>query len=263
MKKKLKCLLILFSILPQLSCSQETDQPEWKLTWEENFDQTKGFDTSCWSKIPRGKSDWDKYMSDFDSCYAVVDGNLILRGLANYTLPNDTAPYITGGLYTKNKVSFTYGKLEIRARLQGAKGAWPAIWMLPQDGKWPFGGEIDIMERLNSDAIAYQTIHTNYTYVLGKKNNPKNGSTGPIDPTGYNTYAVEITPDSLVFSINEKRTFSYPNLNNDKEGQYPFGKPFYLLIDMQLGGNWVGTVNPADVPVEMKVDWVRYYMREQ
>ena len=202
-------------------------------------------------------------MSDFDSCYAVVDGNLILRGLANYTLPNDTAPYITGGLYTKNKVSFTYGKLEIRARLQGAKGAWPAIWMLPQDGKWPFGGEIDIMERLNSDAIAYQTIHTNYTYVLGKKNNPKNGITGPRDPTGYNTYAVEITPDSLVFSINEKRTFSYPNLNNDKEGQYPFGKPFYLLIDMQLGGNWVGTVNPADVPVEMKVDWVRYYMREQ
>ena len=92
MKKKLKCLLILFSILPQLSCSQETDQPEWKLTWEENFDQTKGFDTSCWSKIPRGKSDWDKYMSDFDSCYAVVDGNLILRGLANYTLPNDTDP---------------------------------------------------------------------------------------------------------------------------------------------------------------------------
>jgi Glycosyl hydrolases family 16. len=78
------------------------------------------------------------------------------------------------------------------------------------------------MERLNHDEIAYQTIHTNYTYVLGIKE-PKNGSTGKIDPNGYNTYAVEITPDSLIFSINDIHTFSYPNLNNDKEGQYPFG----------------------------------------
>jgi Beta-glucanase/Beta-glucan synthetase len=62
----------------------------------------------------------------------VSDGNLILRGINNYTLPNDTAPYLTGGLYTKDKVTFTYGKVEIRAKLQGAKGAWPAFWMLPK-----------------------------------------------------------------------------------------------------------------------------------
>ena len=258
MKKNLIWLFLLLCAIPGISCDKDDETRVLKLVWEENFDQTNGFDTKSWSKIPRGTSDWNNYMSDFDSLYQVSDGNLILRGINNYTLPNDTAPYLTGGLYTKDKVTFTYGKVEIRAKLQGAKGAWPAFWMLPQDGKWPFGGEIDIMERLNHDEIAYQTIHTNYTYVLGIKE-PKNGSTGKIDPNGYNTYAVEITPDSLIFSINDIHTFSYPNLNNDKEGQYPFGKPFYLLLDMQLGGTWVGEVDPKQLPVEMKIDWVRYY----
>ena len=55
-------------------------------------------------------------MSDFDSCYAMENGNLVLRGLINYSLPTDTAPYITGGVYTKGKVGFSNGRLDIRAR---------------------------------------------------------------------------------------------------------------------------------------------------
>ena len=76
-------------------------------------------------------------MSDFDSCYAMRNGNLVLRGMVNYSVPNDTAPYITGGIYTKDKVSFTNGRLEIRAKLPDAQGAWPAIWLLPTDAPWP------------------------------------------------------------------------------------------------------------------------------
>lgn len=52
------------------------------------------------------------------------------------------------------------------------------------------------------------------------------------------------------------------SLSTDKEGQYPFYQPYYLLIDMQLGGSWVGGVDPKDLPVEMLVDWVRYYEKE-
>ena len=60
-------------------------------------------------------------------------------------------------------------------KLNGATGAWPAFWLLPQDGKWPGGGEIDIMERLNNDSIAYQTVHSHYTFDLGIKDNPETG----------------------------------------------------------------------------------------
>ena len=97
-------------------------------------------------------------MTDFDSCFDMRDGNMVLRGIINYSQPNDTAPYLTGGIYTKGKKAFSNGRLEIRAKLNGARGEWPAIWMLPIDAPWPMGGEIDIMERLNHDTIAYQTI---------------------------------------------------------------------------------------------------------
>lgn len=242
------------------SCSTSSLFSKRKLLWEENFDGPTTFDSRYWTKIPRGTSDWNRYMSGFDSCYAIQDGKLILRGMVNSYLPNDTARFLTGGVYTKDKVSFGFGRWEIRAKLNGAKGAWPAFWLLPQDGSWPESGEIDIMERLDFDSIAYQTVHSNYTHHLNIKDNPPQGSTGKIDPNAFNTYAVELHPDSLVFFINDKQTFTYPRIETDKEGQFPFSEnQYYLLLDMQLGGSWVGEVEVEDLPVEMEIDWVRFY----
>ena len=246
------------------ACANQGGKEGWKLAWEDDFDQTS-FDTAVWSKIPRGAPDWRRHMSDHPDCYAVEDGQLVLRGIMNPEPGRDTARYITGGLYTKNKKGFHGGRLEIKAKLQGARGAWPAIWLKPFEEEkypWPTGGEIDIMERLNFDTMAYQTVHTTYTYHLGMKDNPPQGSTGAIRPEDYNVYAVEMWPDSLVFFINDSRTFAYPRIETEMEGQFPFDKPYYLLIDMQLGGSWVGKVDTLDLPVEMRVDWVRYYTKE-
>ena len=263
---KTKTFLALFCLLcisSGFSSCQRHSSDQWKLVWEDNFDQKTGFDPQVWSKIPRGKSDWNNYMTDFDSCFDMRDGNMVLRGIINYSQPNDTAPYLTGGIYTKGKKAFSNGRLEIRAKLNGARGEWPAIWMLPIDAPWPMGGEIDIMERLNHDTIAYQTIHTNYTYNLGIKDNPLSHSVGAINPDDYNVYSVEMYPDSIAFYINDTHTFTYPRIETDKEGQFPFDQPLYLLIDMQLGGSWVGAVDPKELPVEMYVDWVRFYQKEK
>lgn len=241
------------------ACKTSVKSKEWKLVWVEDFDQKNSFDESVWTKIPRGTSDWNNYMSYYDSCYAMQDGNLILRGIANHTQKNDTAPYLTGGVYTKGKKLFTGGRVEVCARLQAAKGAWPAIWMLPEKAEWPKGGEIDIMERLNHDRIAYQTTHSYYTHILGIKDNPPHGGINKINPEEYNIYSVDIYPDSLVFAVNHRHTYTYPRIDTDKEGQFPFYQPYYLLIDMQLGGSWVGAVDPKELPVEMWVDWVKYY----
>lgn len=234
-------------------------QHEFRLVWKDDF-RGKTFDSRAWSKIPRGTADWNRHMTDYDSCYAVRKGNLVLRGIVNHSCPNDTSRYLTGGLYTLGKKNIKYGKVEVRAKLQGAQGAWPAIWMLPDGGvKWPTGGEIDIMERLNHDSIAYQTVHTYYTLVLKRDQEPPHGGTGPIHPDDYNVYSVEILPDSLVFAINGTPTLRYPRIETELEGQYPFGIPFYLLIDMQIEGSWVGRANPKELPVEMWIDWVKMY----
>lgn len=257
------CCGLLSVGLGLVSCrSSKVAANKWALQWEENFSQKQGFDSKVWSKIPRGTSDWNNYMTDFDSCYALRDGKLVLRGIANQSLPNDTAPYLTGGVYTTGKKTFANGRVEICAKLGAAQGAWPAVWLLPESAKWPAGGEIDVMERLNFDSIAYQTVHSTYTLNLGIKDNPLSHVVGAIDPDGYNVYAVELGADSLSFFINNKRTLTYPRIQTDKADQYPFDGTFYLLIDMQLGGSWVGKVDPKDLPVEMEIDWVRFYQKK-
>lgn len=261
--KKLFTLSLIFCItLILMKYTTSNEKNQWKLVWEENFDQNSVFDTTYWSKIPRGASDWNNLMSENDACYEMRSGNLILKGIINPDLSADTVPFITGGVWTKDKKTFSNGRIEIKAKLGEATGAWPAIWMLAQDKKWPDGGEIDIMEHLNRDSIVYQTIHTHYSYVLDIKE-PKNGGTNVLNRNDYNTYALEMYKDSLVFFVNDSHTFTYPRIETDKEGQFPFDAPFYLLIDMQLGGSWVGSVNPDELPVEMAIDWVRFYQKNE
>lgn len=200
------CLLMLLGIPGMAKDNKTNKSNKYKLVWQEDF---KGdtFDAKSWSKIPRDRPDWKRHMSFDDRLYEVKDGKLILYGVNNdgtyqYDLNGDgkleadTVRFVTGGLYTKHKKTVEYGKVEVRAKLGQAQGAWPAIWMLP---------------------------------------------------------------DELIFSINSKKTFSYPRIQTDKEGQYPFGAPFYLLIDMQIEGSWVGKADPSQLPVKMEIDWVKMY----
>lgn len=233
----------------------------WKLAWGDEFDGNH-IDTLIWSKIPRGQSAWNKYMAPNDTLYEVKDGNLYLYGLKNTFCQEDTAQYLTGGVYSKDKKTLEYGKIEIRAKLPSAQGCWPAIWMLPETGKWPYGGEIDIMEHLNFDQFVYQTVHSHYTFNLKIQDNPPSHTTAPVNPAEYNVYGVEKESDKLTFYVNGVKTFEYPRIETSEQGQYPFNTPFYLLLDMQLGGDWVGRVNPDDLPVVMAIDWVRAYVKE-
>lgn len=263
MKKYFLLAIVPAMLLNAVSCSEQKKtapkDDKWTLVWEDDF-KGKQLDTTQWAKIPRGKSDWNKYMSDYDGLYVVEDGNLVLRGIQNNILPNDTAPFLTGGIYTKDKRTFGLGRLEIKAKLNPVKGAWPAFWMLPKEGKWPDGGEIDIMERLSHDKLIYQTVHSRYTQTDSLRVNPPASSIVGMNPDSYNVYAVEKYRDSLVFYVNEIRTKNYPRIVTNHEGQFPFAdEEFYLLLDMQLGGSWVGSVNPAELPAEMRIDWVRYY----
>lgn len=261
---------IFFSILTTIAAVTasgvpgNTDSPrKWVLEWKDDFDGPD-VDYSVWSRIDRGTPDWKNTQSHDDRCYEMRNGNVVLKGIVNDNLEADTAHYLTGGLYTLRKKAFDPGKFEVRAKLQGAKGAWPAIWLLPFDEtRWPNGGEIDIMERLNHDSIAYQTVHSHYTYDLNR-HNPAPSKTGRINPEDYNVYAVEMYPDSIVMLINGHVTNVYPRIPEaEGEGQYPFMRQQYILIDMQLGGRWVGKVDPAELPVEMEVDWVKYYRLEE
>lgn len=249
-------LLVIFVLFSFTACTKNLLTEGKELVWEESFNS---FDDANWSKIPRGKSPWNKYMSSDDRLYDIRDGNLILRGIINPDRSADTAQYLTGGVFTKDKVRFGLGRLEIRAKLGSAQGAWPAFWMLGQGRRYPGGGEIDIMEHLNFDDFVYQTVHSSYTIDL-KINEPIKGGTGKINPDEYNIYAVEKHEDKVVFFVNDIQTHVYPKISTDQQDQFPFSEgDHYLLLDMQLGGDWVGEIDDDDLPIEMAIDWVRFY----
>lgn len=237
---------------------EKRENQNWKVVWQDDFKGSE-LDTTKWTRIPPNKADWGKHMTSDDRCYSIEDGKIHLKGIVNSDTIADPRPFLTGGIYTKGKFAFQYGKVEIHAKLECAQGSWPAMWMLPEHGSWPKGGEIDIMEHLNFEDIIYHTTHSYYTLELGHKNDPPHGGTTRIDINEFNTFGLAWYPDKLVFSLNGVETFTYPKVEGVDASQWPYNQPFYILIDQQLGGSWVGKVNPDDLPVNMIVDWVKVY----
>ncbi|MCK0157453.1 glycoside hydrolase family 16 protein [Cellulophaga sp. F20128] len=237
------------------------EKKDWKIIWEDNFNESE-LDTTKWTKIPPNGADWGKHMSSDEQCYDLSEGKLYLRGIINPDTLSDPRPFLTGGVYSKGKFAFQYGKIEIHAKLESAQGAWPAMWMLAEQkkyGAYPKNGEIDIMEHLNFDDIIYQTTHSYYTLELHQKDNPPHSGTAELDVSEFNTYGLEWYPDKLVFTLNDKVTFTYPRVKGVDPSQWPYDQPFYVLIDQQLGGSWVGKVTSEDLPVQMIVDYVKVY----
>lgn len=234
---------------------------KWNLIWKEDF-KGKTLDSIVWSNMKRRMDQSRKYHSSNQICYELKNNKLILRGIKNPDLLTDTAKFLTGAITTEGKKAFTPPlKIEIKAKLGVAQGAWPAFWLLPyqKEKGWPADGEIDIMEHLNYDNFIFQTVHSSYT-----KHNPitkpQRSVKVPIKPNDFNIYAVEILDSYLRFYVNGNETLTYPKVDSlSVQGQYPFFRDLYLMIDMQLGGSWPGHINASDLPIEMEIDWVKYF----
>lgn len=254
------CLFLLFFLV--ISCEKSISE-EWKLVWSDEFDKDGTPDVTKWTFTARGTSDWNRYCVADTTVAVVKSGKLMLKGKLT---GNENEKYKTGGVQSKGKFSFKYGKVEVCALLGKAKGSWPAIWMMPEKGiygGWPFSGEIDIMEHLNFDAFFYQTVHSDYIDVMKQKDSPKYYSTALFKPGEWNVFALEWSPDKLDFYINNNKTFSYPRVEGKGTSQWPFDQEFYIIMNQALGGNWVGTITDSDLPVQMTVDWVHIYQKNE
>ena len=259
MKRCLITLLIFSCLVGSISAQEHR---RYALMWNDEFNGDV-LDAKVWSKIWRGRSEWAVHMSSADTLYAFDDGSLVLRGMVNDFMPNDKAPFLTGGVWSKHKKSFGFGRLEVRAKFDVAQGFWPAIWMLPQTSQaldWPHGGEIDIMEHFRSNPTVNQTVHSHYTVNLRKRNRPSQVVYPKYNEGEYNTYALERFYDSLVFYVNGRKTLNYPRFRDGANGQFPFSQhDYFLILDAQLGYDRSPYIDTAKLPVELRIDYVRYY----
>ncbi len=215
-------------------------------------------DGALWQRIGPGRADWDRHMSFREDLVEVKEGCLYLYGKKNDDLSADPRPVLTGGVKTQGKYAMLYGKVELRCKFSGQKGAWPAIWIMPDKPVrgWPADGEIDILERLNFDGFVYQTVHSAWTKKFPR--DPLWSRCAVVNPDEWNVYGFEWTPEELTWTVNGEETHTYPRTDAHPD-QFPWAMPFYLMIDMQLGGEWVGEIDESTLPTMMMVDWVKFY----
>ena len=253
---------LLLAALPLFAAPPKKAPPPdtWELKFTENFNG-KSLDTRLWRRI-EGRADagadWQKNISPRDDLAELKNGILLLKGVRNTDLAADARRVLAGGISSQGLFAMTYGKVEVRARMTGGPGVWPAIWMMPKTSPngWPHDGEIDILERLNREPFVHQTVHSGWT--SSHPNDPPHTRHATVKPEAWNTYALEWTPEAIVWRINGKETHRYVKVNDDRE-RWPWDKPFYLMLDMQLGGKWVGALDEKALPVVMQVDWVKLY----
>lgn len=190
----------------------------------------------------------------------VENGFLILE--AHRKVEEDSIYYTSAKLITRELREWTYGTLEVRAKLPGGVGVWPAIWMLPADRSdgWPLCGEIDVMEHVGFDpTMIYGTVHTEkYNHLIGTQ---KAGEIEVEDcEEDFHDYRIKWSPERIEFYVDKLRYYTYAKREDNKEA-WPFDKDFYLILNIAVGGNWGGEEGVAEDiwPQKMIVDHVRVY----
>ena len=160
---------------------------------------------------------------------------------------------------TKGKKTFQYGRFEVRAKLATGKGVWPAFWLLgsniDQVG-WPLCGEIDVLEYVGR---APEEIFTSLHTKAGHGDNASTKTTPiPNIEQGFHLYAADWTQDQIVFSVDGTEVYTFDPEEKTEE-IWPFNQPFYLLVNLAIGGNFGGDVDEQIFPQEFVIDYIRVY----
>jgi beta-glucanase (GH16 family) len=244
-----------------------------QLVWSDEFDGPgrTALDSTKWhhqTLLPNGSS-WfngeiQHYTDRLENSY-VENGNLhIVARKETFTDQGETKQYTSARL--NSKFAFTYGRVEVRAKLPSGVGTWPAIWMLgkniderggywqPTHGSigWPFCGEIDIMEHWGHNPNYVQSaLHTPSSFG-GTVNHGGIMATDVFST--YHVYAVEWTPEKMDFSLDGNVYYTYEPEPKDSDN-WPFDADQYLLLNIAIEPS----IDPAFTQSEMVVDYVRVY----
>ncbi|QJX48879.1 glycoside hydrolase family 16 protein [Hymenobacter taeanensis] len=230
-----------------------------ELKWSDDFDGS-ALDQTKWV-YEQGASGWgnqelQNYTNSPENVFT-ESGNLVIR--AKQQTPG-TNSYTSGRIITKGKQSFQFGRLDVRAKVPKGKGVWPAIWMLGSDidqNNWPVCGEIDIMElRGSKPREMLSTMH----YGTGSADHRYTGTTERL--------AYDLSDDFHVFSVVRSQNLmrfyldgrEYYRFSNSDASPYPFNNPFFVILNLAIGGNFDGNPDATTTfPQQMQVDYVRFY----
>jgi beta-glucanase (GH16 family) len=242
------------------------DLTGWKLVWSDEFDKPGQPDPAKWTyeKGMLRNNEKQFYTENSRENARVEDGKLIIEARKEKM---DRGDFTSASMISKGRGEWTYGRFEVKAKLPSARGTWPAIWMLPNNiGKisWPMCGEIDIMEHVGHDpAKIHGSLHSGaYNHTKGTQ---RSGQLMiPTFATDFHVYSMDWSADKIVMHIDGKTYATFEKKAGDKEAEWPFDKPFYLILNLAIGGAWGGQkgIDDAAFPQRMEVDYVRVYQKK-
>lgn len=246
----------------------------YELVWSDEFNEAE-LDTDTWN-LWNGTAynNEDQYYTPRDKNAYTEDGNLYIVGLReNY----GGREWTSARLESQNNFEFQYGKVEIRAKLPAGKGLWPAFWMLGSNIDdsgigWPYSGEVDIMEyRGHLPAQTNGTIHFSAVEpdfprtpqadrrLIGTEYDLPSGSFAE----DFHLYQFEWSDSLMVWYIDDVEFFRLTKEEiMQRTSYYPFDQPFFFILNLAIGGDFLGTQQPdATTPNrnEVIVDYVRVY----
>ncbi|MDZ7723069.1 MAG: family 16 glycosylhydrolase [candidate division KSB1 bacterium] len=227
----------------------------WQLVWQDEFDTEISDDwflETGYGGWGWGNDEWQYYQPENafvrDSCLVIraeVDGE-----------PGKRDRSITSArMKTQDRYEFNYGKIEARIKLDRGKGLWPAFWMLGSNMSWPDCGEIDIMENINGESTIHGTAH----WVSGGQLASYGQSVRNVDIEAFHTYTVIWDQQYIRWEFDGQE---YNRLSITGASLSEFHQPFYIILNMAVGGQWPGPPDSTSLPAEMHVDYVRVYMNK-
>jgi beta-glucanase (GH16 family) len=256
---------------------------DWKLVWSDEFDKPGLPDPAKWN-YEEGfiRNNEAQYYTRGRAENARVENGMLLiearkeqfqnpsyhpaAATGSYKRSKPFADYTSASLTTRAKASWTFGRIEVRAKLPYGRGTWPAIWMLGTNfsqAGWPACGEIDIMEFIGFDpGIVHANVHTRkYNHL--QKNGKGSQIAVPDASQAFHVYALEWDSHNLNFFLDDKKYFTYAN-EGSGEDSWPFDADQYLILNLAIGGGWGGAkgIDETCFPQKYYIDYVRVYQRK-
>lgn len=255
---------------------------DYKKVWADEFDNVGSVDERTWNfetgNYNQGFGNWE--LENYSKANATV--GLAPDGTTKALIITAKPDLTSARLFTKDKVSFKYGKLETRIMIpKTANGLWPAFWLLGNTGTWPSCGEIDVLEMGHVDGIKNGTQEKYYSgachwgvYQNGGYPNYGKFTTSPtsLQDGKFHKFVLEWTPEVINMYLDDAAKPYYSMDISDRSlntspGNY-FNKQFYLLVNLAIGGNFTGVHDRAAVTAlnsgekKMYVDYIRLYQKE-
>jgi beta-glucanase (GH16 family) len=244
--------------------SQETDGVDVvysELVWADEFETNGSPIATNWTyDIGKGDNGWGngeaQYYTNRTDNVSVADGVLKITAKAE---SYEGSNYTSARLKTQGLYDFTYGRVDIKAKLPTGGGTWPAIWMLGSNfdtAGWPACGEIDIMEGIgNNPGFVQAALHTPSS--SGDTQN-KGNTTVPDASAEFHIYSVNWSPNQISFLVDDEIFYTYKPGTKDS-ATWPFDASQFIILNVAMGGSLGGTIDPAFSQSTMEVDYVRVY----